>query len=104
VQPHITAPTDYTLYQNYPNPFNPSTIIKYKLEIPSKVILKVYDLLGREIITFVNEYQQAGIYSYNFSSERIVNNKSAFQLSSGIYFYRLSAGNFSDIKKMILIR
>lgn len=103
-QPLITVPTDYTLYQNYPNPFNPSTIIKYKLAVPSKVLLKVYDILGREIITLVNEYQQAGIYSYNFSSERIVNNKSTFQLSSGIYFYRLTAGNFSDTKKMILIR
>jgi len=100
----ITAPTDFTLYQNYPNPFNPSTLIKYKLAVPSKVLLKVYDLLGREIITFVNEYQQAGIYSYTFSSEKVESNKSTFQLSSGIYFYRLTAGNYSDTKKMILIR
>jgi spore germination protein YaaH len=97
-------PTDFMLFQNYPNPFNPTTNIIYKLSTASKVQLKIYDLLGREIMTLVNEFQQTGTYIYHFSSTLFQGNKSKYQLSSGIYFYRLTAGNFSDAKKMILSR
>jgi len=103
-QVQIITPADFTLYQNYPNPFNPSTIIRYKLSIADHVQLKVYDLLGREIMTIVDGFQQAGAYSYPFSSIKTPGNKSKYQLSSGIYFYRLTAGKFYDAKKMILIR
>jgi hypothetical protein len=90
-------PTQFRLEQNYPNPFNPATIISYQLPTDSRVTLKVYDILGREITTLVNEYQKAGSYISQFS---ILNS----QLSSGIYFYRLTAGDFIQTKKMMLMK
>ncbi len=87
----------YSLSQNYPNPFNPSTVIKYQLAQAGQVVLKVYDLLGREVASLVNEYQEAGAHSAAFSG-------AGRQLSSGIYFYRLQAGRFTAVKKMILIK
>ncbi|NJD23089.1 MAG: T9SS type A sorting domain-containing protein [Melioribacter sp.] len=92
-----TIPTQFKLEQNYPNPFNPSTVISYQLTTGSLVTLKVYDLLGREVATLVNEFQQAGIYNSQFS----IHNS---QLSSGVYFYRLQAGDFVQTKKMLLIK
>ena len=95
-------PNEFVLYQNYPNPFNPSTKIKYT--IPnitlsgvegSRVVLKIYDILGTEISTLVNEIQTAGSYEITFD---------ASQLTSGIYFYQLRAGSFVQTKKMILIK
>ncbi len=93
-------PTQFNLNQNYPNPFNPNTTIKYA--IPSSkditanyVSLKVFDVLGREVATIVNEQQQPGNYEVVFN---------ASQLSSGTYFYRLTAGNFSKTMKMILLK
>ena len=97
-------PADFMLFQNYPNPFNPTTNIIYKLSTASKVQLKIYDLLGRESMALVNEFQQAGTYNYLFSSSLSQGNKLKYQLSSGIYFYRLTAGNFTEAKKMILNR
>jgi len=96
------------LYQNYPNPFNPSTKIKYsipKVETHrdvslQMVILKVYDVLGNEVATLVNEEKQPGVYEVEFDSH---SNESQ-NLSSGIYFYQLKAGNFISIKKMVLLR
>jgi hypothetical protein len=85
----------YTLQQNYPNPFNPSTTIKYSLPKSGLVQLKVYDLLGREVVTLVNKEQTKGSYKINFN---------ASYLTSGIYFYKLQSGNFSDTKKLILLR
>jgi subtilisin family serine protease len=90
-------PDNYFLSQNFPNPFNPETTISYKLQAASQVSLKVYDILGREIATLVSEYQQAGAHKYQLS---IVNCK----LSSGVYFYRLSAGTFVQTKKMLLLK
>lgn len=90
-------PEQFNLSQNYPNPFNPSTVISYQLSVPSKVTLKVYDMLGREVAVLVNEVQQPGNYNSQFS---IVN----YQLSSGVYFYRLQTDNFSATKKMMLIK
>lgn len=92
---------DYSLKQNYPNPFNPSTIIKYSIPRQSYVTLKVYDILGNEVATLVNEAKPAGNYEITFHTQQITNNK---QLASGIYFYQLKAGDFVSTKKMILLR
>jgi len=91
----IAALENYSLQQNYPNPFNPSTVIGYQLPVSSDVTLKVYDLLGREITTLVDEYKPAGNYEVEFN---------AANLPSGVYFYQLKAGSFVETKKMILIR
>jgi len=98
--------TAYSLSQNYPNPFNPSTTIKYQIPELSLVTLKVYDVLGSEIITLVNEEKPLGSYEVDFS----VGQNSILSLSSGIYFYRLQvyapgrAGSFVETKKMMLLR
>ncbi|MCX6175386.1 MAG: alpha-amylase family glycosyl hydrolase [Ignavibacteriales bacterium] len=92
-----TIPKEFSLAQNYPNPFNPSTIISYQISIAGHVSLKVYDLLGREVATLVNEFKQPGNYTSQFS---ILNS----QLSSGVYFYRISAGDFVETKKMIFLK
>lgn len=88
-------PTKFELMQNYPNPFNPSTAISYRLSAFSNVSLKVFDLLGQEVATLVNENQQPGNYVKTFD---------ATSLPSGIYFYRLQAGNFITSKKMMLLK
>lgn len=90
-------PNSFNLNQNYPNPFNPSTVINYQLPASGHVTLKVYDLLGREVVTLVNGYENAGTHNAQFS---IVNS----QLASGIYFYRLQAGSYISTKKMVLIK
>jgi enterochelin esterase family protein len=87
--------SDFELYQNYPNPFNPSTVIRYQLSVNSHITLRVHDLLGREVATLVNEEKSAGIYKVSFD---------ASQLPSGVYYYRLQAGDFSKTKKMILLK
>ncbi|MBA4320169.1 MAG: hypothetical protein C0412_17350, partial [Flavobacterium sp.] len=84
-------PLNFSLSQNYPNPFNPETTINYQLPTPGLVTLTVYDLLGREVATLVDEYKQAGNYNCKL---RIENG----ELSSGIYFYRLQSGSFSETK------
>ncbi|MCX7833728.1 MAG: aryl-sulfate sulfotransferase [Ignavibacteria bacterium] len=88
-------PLSFQLYQNFPNPFNPITTIKYDLPRDAFVKLVVYDILGREVEILVNNFQKAGSYSvsYNFS-----------KLPSGVYFYRLTSNEFSDVKRMILIK
>ena len=88
-------PNSISLFQNYPNPFNPCTIISYQLAVSSKVILKVYDILGNEVATLVNEEKPAGNYKIEFE---------ATNLSSGLYFYQLKSGEFVQTKKMILIK
>lgn len=88
-------PTEFQLSQNYPNPFNPTTLINYQIPNDEFVELKVFDVLGKEVSTPVNEFKRAGSYKINF-------NGSAFQ--SGVYFYKIKAGNFVDIKKMILVK
>ncbi len=103
-------PTRFTLYQNYPNPFNPSTKIKY--EIPDQVrndirlvTLKVYDVLGNEVATLVNEEKQPGTYEVEFSAKGgSASGGNAYSLPSGIYFYQLKAGNYVETKKMVLIK
>ena len=88
-------PKEYSLSQNYPNPFNPVTNIQFKVASSKFVKLVVYDLLGRQVKTLVNEYKQAGIYQVSYNAEG---------LSSGIYFCRMTAGEFSDVKRMVLVR
>ncbi len=89
-------PKEFSLSQNYPNPFNPSTIINYQIPTNSFVALKVFDMLGREIATLVNEEKEAGSYNIEF---RMTN----YELPSGVYFYQLRAGNFVESKKMVRI-
>ncbi len=86
---------NFYLNQNYPNPFNPTTKITYSLPVASDVTLRIYDILGREIKTLVDEQQNAGIHSLTFN---------ATDLSSGTYFYKLTAGSFVDTKKLILVK
>ncbi|MGE5811030.1 MAG: T9SS type A sorting domain-containing protein [Ignavibacteria bacterium] len=86
---------DFRLIQNYPNPFNPSTVITYEISSTELVSLKIYDLLGREIETLVNEEKDPGRYETEFNGSN---------LSSGIYFYRITAKGFSETKKMILMK
>ena len=87
----------FELNQNYPNPFNPSTTISYQLPIRSHVTLKVYNIIGNEVTTLVNEEKAAGAYNVQFATNNL-------QLSSGIYFYRLQAGSFFEAKEMILLK
>jgi predicted nucleotidyltransferase len=88
-------PTEYELIQNYPNPFNPSTTIRYSIINPELVRIKIYDILGREVKTLVNELKQTGNYEVQFD---------ASGLASGIYLYRIESGSFVQTKKMILLK
>jgi hypothetical protein len=87
----------FSLEQNYPNPFNPSTVISYQVAVNGKVCLIVYDVLGNEVVTLVNEEKQAGRYNYELGIRN-------YELSSGVYFYQLRAGNFVQTKKMIYLK
>lgn len=94
-QNNSIQPRNYLLSQNYPNPFNPSTTIKFSLQKSSYVRLTVYDVTGRTVQTVVNEKLEAGVHSINFDGSK---------LSSGVYFYKLENENYSDVKKMVLIK
>ena len=87
--------TDYVLEQNYPNPFNPSTTIKFGIPEKNNVVIKIYNSLGSEIATLVNEVREAGSYEIQFNANN---------LSSGIYYYKIESGNFVETKKMILLK
>jgi hypothetical protein len=89
------VPHEYNLMQNYPNPFNPVTNISFSIPKAGHVELKIYDVLGREAATIVNEFKQAGNYTVNF-------NASSF--SSGVYFYTIKSGDFTGTKKMVLVK
>ncbi len=88
-------PTNYNLFQNYPNPFNPTTKIKYSIPNSDKVLIKVYDVLGREVETLLNECENAGTYEIEFDGSN---------LTSGLYFYKITSGKYSETKKMILMK
>jgi hypothetical protein len=88
-------PESFSLSQNYPNPFNPKTVIRYQLPVVSKATLKVYDLLGKEVSILVDKKQNPGTYEVEFDGSN---------LSSGTYYYRLSAGEFTDVKKLVLLK
>jgi hypothetical protein len=86
---------DFSVEQNYPNPFNPLTVINYQLPVFSHVTLKLYNLIGREILTLVDEEKTAGRYQVMFDGNNI---------SSGIYYYIFQSGNYSQMKKMIFLK
>ncbi|MBK7868346.1 MAG: T9SS type A sorting domain-containing protein [Ignavibacteriales bacterium] len=88
-------PDRYELFQSYPNPFNPTTTIKYSIPRVSFVNIRIYDILGREVKTLVNEEKLPGIYSIQFNGGNF---------TSGVYFYRLQAGSFVETKKFILLK
>jgi len=88
-------PDSYNLFQNYPNPFNPVTKIKFNIPKSGNVKLVVYDILGKEVESIVNENLDAGYYSFDFD---------ASGLSSGVYIYKIETEGFTDVKKMILVK
>ena len=88
-------PQGFELSQNYPNPFNPSTKIRYSVTAPGLVTLRIFDILGNEVGTIINQEQTAGVYEVDFT---------AINLASGVYFYKLEAGNFSQTKKMMIMK
>jgi len=90
-----TLPKNFELYQNYPNPFNPSTVISYQMPTAGHVVLKIYDILGRDVATLVNEEKSAGNYKVTFNGSR---------LASGMYFYQLKAGDYLQTKKLMLLK
>jgi predicted peptidase len=99
------VPEDYALRQNYPNPFNPSTMIRFSLPKSGHVTLKVYDVLGREVETLVEGERTAGDYSVEWTPNNLasgVSSKGGY--ASGVYFYRLQAGAFSDVKRLVLLK
>ena len=96
VQKEVASlPKNFELFQNYPNPFNPTTIINFSMSNSGKVRLKIFDVLGREILSLVDEHLPAGTYSYKLNGN---------DLSSGVYFYRLTVGKFSAVKKLSLLK
>lgn len=92
---HLFIPKEFKLAQNYPNPFNPTTTIKYQLPKPEKVKLEIYNIRGQRVETLVNEYKDAGYYSVEWNASRI---------STGVYFYRLTAGEFTSVRKCVFVK
>ncbi len=88
-------PTIYALEQNYPNPFNPTTQISFALPKPENVIIEVYNIMGQHVEIVLNKHMKAGNHEVEFN---------AANLSSGVYMYRIEAGEFQDVKKMILLK
>ena len=93
IQP--ATPIDFNLAQNYPNPFNAETVIKFKIAKPAKVNLSIYNVMGQQVTELINDFLQPDVYHLNWNAEG---------LGSGVYFYQLKAGEFTKIKKMVLIR
>ncbi|MEK9136423.1 MAG: T9SS type A sorting domain-containing protein, partial [Bacteroidota bacterium] len=89
------VPKEFSLNQNYPNPFNPSTAISYQIASPTHVSLKVFDVLGKEVASLVNEVKPAGKYEATWD---------AGDIASGMYFYRIEAGSFTSVRKMMLLK
>ncbi len=96
----ITAPETFELSQNYPNPFNPETKIRYQLPNSGKVVVKIYDILGREVKSLVNEKLEAGFHEVTWNGR----NNSGRRVSSGVYYYQIRSGEFKQTKKMILMK
>jgi hypothetical protein len=90
-----SLPKEFALHQNYPNPFNPSTVIKFDLPEDSRVTLIVYDMLGRELTKLVDDVRPAGYHSITWNAKNI---------ASGLYYYKLCAGNFVRVHKMMLLK
>jgi hypothetical protein len=94
-QDEMGLPIAFALEQNYPNPFNPSTSIKYSIPVGGMVTLKIFNILGQEVATLVNESLEAGSYTASFN---------ASALSSGVYLYKIESGSFTSVKKMMLLK
>jgi len=95
VEVEVSLPLEYSLEQNFPNPFNPTTTIRYAIPEDNFVSIKLYDVLGNEVAVLVNEYKSIGEHKVDFN---------AVGLSSGIYFYYLKSGDFTEIKKMTYLK
>ena len=95
IEVDLGAPKKFELSQNYPNPFNPSTTIKFSLPEAGNVKLTIYNILGQEVRTLVNETKESGVYTINFNAD---------DLDSGVYIYKLQYGSFVQTRKMILIK
>ena len=95
VEVDLDVPANFSVKQNFPNPFNPTTKIEFSIPIDNNVEIKVFNVIGMEVATLLNEQRQAGTYNIEFN---------ASNLSSGIYFYKITSGKFSEIRKMILLR
>jgi hypothetical protein len=89
------VPATFALHQNYPNPFNPATTIKYDLPVACQVSLTIYSILGREVATVVDGWQEKGYKSFEWSAQ---------SLSTGMYFYRLKAGEYTAVRKMVVLK
>ena len=94
---NFSFPSEFELNQNYPNPFNPSTVIEFKLPVSSTVYLKIFDVTGKEVVSLLNDFREAGNHKVNFEASK-------YGLSSGVYFYTLSANEFTQTKSMILLK
>ncbi|NQT26108.1 T9SS type A sorting domain-containing protein [candidate division KSB1 bacterium] len=95
IKNNTNIPLSYDLYQNYPNPFNPTTVISYQLSAVSEVDLSVYNLIGQKVATLVSGKQNIGLHQLEWD---------ASGFASGVYYYRIKAGKFIDVKKMILTK
>ena len=93
--PKNTIPESFKVYQNYPNPFNPVTKISWQSPVSSQQTLRIYDILGREVATLIDEFKPAGRYEISFNGA---------DLPSGVYFYQLKSGEYTAVKKMILLK
>jgi hypothetical protein len=100
IEVEVLAPMEFALEQNYPNPFNPATVISWQSPVGGHQTLKVYDVLGNEVATLIDEYREAGRYKVEFNAAQV----SRPEISSGLYMYKLTIGNFSAIRKMMLIK
>ncbi|MCG8606230.1 T9SS type A sorting domain-containing protein, partial [bacterium] len=96
----IAVPSEYALLQNYPNPFNPTTEIRFQLPEPSSVVLKIFNAIGQEIRTLTDSQYDSGLHRVRWDG----NDENGRAVSSGIYFYKLKAGSFTEVKKMSLLR
>ena len=99
-----TSISNFVLYQNYPNPFNPTTKIIWLTSVSCWQTLKIYNVLGNEVATLINEYRPTGTYNVEFGIKNLPAGQAGLELNSGIYFYRLQAGNYVETKKMILLK
>jgi hypothetical protein len=104
VEDETPLPTEFALEQNYPNPFNPNTVISYQLPVGGNVTLKLYDILGNNIVTLVDEFKPAGRYEVEFNTSSHSGLSGIKGMASGVYFYQLLAGEYTAVKKMILLK
>ena len=95
VEENLKSPISYSLYQNYPNPFNPQTTIRFDVKEKTNVNVTLYDILGSRVRVLINSEYNAGSHEFNFNAKH---------LASGVYFYKIKMGKYSNVKKMILLR